>query len=216
MATAHVVWDWNGTLLDDFELSARVGVDSLAALGVPGLTSEDFRSAFARPFTVFYSRLMGRRISETEFDQLRARYEFGYAAEVRSIALQADAEAALALVAQGATQSILSMAPDVHLQEMIDHHGLRDRFVRVEGSLDGSDGTKARHMCRHLEAIGVQPDRVVVIGDTVDDQEAAMSCGARAVLVTTGAQAREELITTGSPVVDTLLEAATLAMLPRP
>ena len=185
---------------------------TLADLGVPGLTAEDFRNAFARPFSVFYSRLMGRPISDTEFAQLRERYEVGYAAEVRSVRLHADVDTALELVARRATQSVLSMAPDGHLQEMIDHHGLRERFVRVEGSHDGSDGSKARSMCRHLELVGVEPEVAVIIGDTVDDHEAATRCGARAVLVTTGAQAREDLTATGAPVVDTLIEAAAIAI----
>ena len=189
-----------------------MGVDTLAKLGVPGLTADDFRKAFARPFSIFYSRLMGRPISEAEFARLRALYEVGYAAGVRAVALHVDVEAALELVAGRATQSVLSMAPDWHLQEMIDHHGLRERFVRIEGSHDGSDGSKARSMCRHLELVGVEPEATVIIGDTVDDQEAAAHCGARAVLVTTGAQSREDLVATGAPVVDTLLEAAALAI----
>ena len=104
------------------------------------------------------------------------------------------------------------MAPDEHLQPLIDHHGIRDHFVKVEGSYTGSsDGTKAASLCRHLESMGVDPASAVVIGDTVDDQEAAVACGATAVLVTGGSQSRTALAATGATVVDTLLDAVAAA-----
>jgi len=58
----------------------------------------------------------------------------------------------------------------------------------------------------------VEPASTVIIGDTVDDQEAAIACGARAVLVTGGSQSRTALEATGAPVVDTLLDAVVAAL----
>jgi len=75
-----------------------------------------------------------------------------------------------------------------------------------------SDGTKARRMERHLQALAAEPVRTVVIGDTVDDHEAAVANGARSVLVTTGSNSRQQLEATGAPVVDTLLQAAAVAL----
>ena len=108
--------------------------------------------------------------------------------------------------------SILSMAPNDQLQELIDHHGLRSRFVRVEGSHTGSsDGNKADSLCRHLDELQVDTAATSLIGDTVDDYEAAVTCGVRPVLVTTGSQSRSALEATGAPVMDTLLTAAKIA-----
>ncbi len=88
-----------------------------------------------------------------------------------------------------------------------------DHFVRIEGSYTGSsDGTKTASLCRHLESIDVDPASTVVIGDTVDDHEAAVACGATAVLVTGGSQSRAALEATGSAVVDSLLEAVAVAL----
>jgi len=67
-------------------------------------------------------------------------------------------------------------------------------------------------MERHLRALGVDRAGTVVIGDTVDDHEAALANGARSVLVTTGSTARPLLEATGAPVVDTLGEAAAVAL----
>ena len=210
---SHVVWDWNGTLLDDFELTARIAARTLATLGVPDVTGDDIRAHFQRPFSGFYARLFGRPITPIELDYIRERYRVEYHAELHALRLQQDAEEALDLVeAHPATQSLLSMAPDGQLQALVDEHGLRGRFVRVEGSpASDSDGIKAERLRAHLAELEVHATSAVVIGDTVDDQEAALAVGASSVLVTTGSSSRASLEATGAPVVDTLLDAVRVA-----
>lgn len=212
-APTHVVWDWNGTLFDDFDLTARITGRTLAELGVPGVTGEDIRAGFRRPFSEFYASLVGRPVTDAEFGFIRERYELEYGAEVFDLRLQPDAADAIDLISARATQSLLSMAPDGQLQQLIDHHDIRTWFVRIEGSpRNDSDGTKAGRLEAHLRAAGVDPAGTVVIGDTVDDHEAAMANGARSVLVTTGSTSRSQLEATGAPVVDTLREAAVVAL----
>ena len=212
--TVHVVWDWNGTLLDDFDLTAQIARGTLSSLGVPGITGERIRADFKRPFSDFYASLFGRPVTDAEFAYIRDRYESEYHARLFELELQPDALEAMDLLAtRGATQSLLSMAPDDQLQQLVDHHRIRSRLVSVEGSpRRDSDGRKAERLISHLEAIGADPRASVVIGDTVDDQEAAVAAGAGAVLVTTGSTSRSSLEATGAAVSDTLLEAARLAI----
>ena len=213
-ALSHVIWDWNGTLFDDFDLTAVVAARTMERMGQPGVTAEHIRDSFRRPFSEFYARLLGRPVTAEEFTFIRRHYESGYDAEVLTQLLQPDASAALDLLeASGASQSLLSMAHDGQLQQLVDHHDIRSRFVRIEGSpTTDSDGNKAARMGRHLQAMGVDPTATVAIGDTVDDHEAAQANGARSVLVTTGSTSRSQLEATGAPVVDTLLAAATLSL----
>lgn len=210
----HVVWDWNGTLLDDFAVTARIARHTLETLGVPGVDAEAIRAHFRRPYADFYARLFGRPITAAEYDLIRQRYELEYGAEALALSLQPDAGTAMDVVAENdATQSLLSMAHDEQLQELVDHHRIRDRFLRVDGSPStDSDGNKSARLASHLAAMGVGATSTVVIGDTVDDHEAAASCGARSVLVTTGSTARSSLEETGAHVVDTLLAAARIAV----
>lgn len=212
-ALTHVVWDWNGTLFDDFELTARIAQRTLETMGVIGVTGEHIRASFRRPFSEFYAGLFGRPISPQEYAFIRERYELEYQLELDAVTLQPDAHEAMDQLAARASQSLLSMAHDDQLQALVDRHGIRGRFVLIEGSPSSdSDGNKAARMERHLHALGVDRAGTVVIGDTVDDHEAALANGARSVLVTTGSTARPLLEATGAPVVDTLGEAAAVAL----
>ena len=208
-----MVWDWNGTLFDDFELTARIARRTFASLGVPGVTADAIRASFRRPFSDFYADLFGRPVSRGEYAYIRERYELEYELELEAVGLRPDAHEAMDLLAARASQSLLSMAQDEQLQRLVDRHGIRERFMLIEGSpTRDSDGSKAARLEHHLEAMGVDAASTVVIGDSVDDHEAAVANRARSVLVTTGSSARHLLEATGAPVVDTLSEAAAIAL----
>ena len=89
---SHVVWDWNGTLFDDFDLTARIAGRTLATMGVPNVTGDDIRRHFRRPFSEFYANLFGRPVSAEEFAFIRERYEAEYERELDDVSLQPDAE----------------------------------------------------------------------------------------------------------------------------
>ncbi|CAM5235270.1 hypothetical protein SNARM312S_01759 [Streptomyces narbonensis] len=103
----------------------------------------------------------------------------------------------------GLTQSLLSLAPHAELIPLVRRHGIAERFVRMDGRIDASTDGKSGHMVRHLAALAVPADRVVVIGDAADDAVAAAHVGAKAVLYTGGSHSRASLERAGgSPVVD--------------
>ncbi len=207
----HVVWDWNGTLLDDFGITSRIAIASLAELGFPGITGDNLRDSFVRPFTEFYRRLMGRPPTLDELRYLNDSYFAAYETEMFDLPLAPDAQESLHQASQCGGQSLLSMAPDGQLQQLVDHYELRDWFELVEGSRGSNTGTKGSALEVHLATLGVAPSETVVIGDTMDDYVAAAYCGAASILVPTGMQSRAGLEQAGVPVVDTLLQASWLA-----
>jgi phosphoglycolate phosphatase-like HAD superfamily hydrolase len=100
------------------------------------------------------------------------------------------------------------MASHDHLVPLVAERGLRDHFARVDGrQFETVKDSKAEHLVRHLDQQGVDPAKVVLIGDIDDDARAAHEVGARAILVASGLMARERLAATGAPVVDTPVAA---------
>jgi phosphoglycolate phosphatase-like HAD superfamily hydrolase len=212
MKQRHVIWDWNGTLLDDYEITARIAIDSLAHLGRAGLTAQDIRHHHRRPLSEGFSNLLGRTVSDAELRLIGERYEAAYEPVMFDLPLARDAIEAIEIVEAHGSQSVLSMAPHEQVVALIGHHGLDARFVLVKGSSGARHHHKRDSLVAHCAELGVDPASAVLIGDTVDDFHAASSIGIRTVLVTTGMQTRQHLEETGAPVVDSLSEAAQLAV----
>ena len=53
----HVLWDWNGTLLDDLDAAIDAMNGVLAANGLPLLDRARYRSVFGFPVQDYYGRL---------------------------------------------------------------------------------------------------------------------------------------------------------------
>lgn len=212
MKPKHVIWDWNGTLLDDFAITATITIDALGELGRPGVTHDDVRNHYQRPLSNYFNALLGRTALSHELKHLGDRYVTRYEALMRDLPLAADAIHALEVIAPVASQSLLSMAPHPQIALLIEHHRLNEHFSLIQGFAGMGHPSKRESLIAHCDALGVSTDGCWMIGDTVDDFEAASPLGIRTVLVTTGMQARAELAATGSPVVDNLTDAARLIL----
>ncbi len=208
MKASHVIWDWNGTLLDDFLITARITIDAMEELGLPGITEEHIRHHYQRPLVNYFSALLGRPALPEDLNLLGASYVTRYEAAMRDLPLAPDAVHALEIIAPSASQSLLSMAPHAQLALLVEHHALADHFTLIQGFEGTGHPSKRESLIAHCETLGVAMERCWLIGDSVDDFDAADPLGVRTVLVTTGMQGRAALVATGAPVVDSLADAA--------
>jgi phosphoglycolate phosphatase-like HAD superfamily hydrolase len=206
----HLVWDWNGTLLDDFTLVLAATNTSVAALGGPTVTAVAHRRDFRRPIAEYYTHVLGRPLSDDEFVQLDRVFHEVYRQGLATCQLAPDAVTAMA--SWPGTQSLLSMFFHDELLVEVDRWGLAHRLIRVDG-LRGSVGgdRKARYLMAHLEALGVNGSDCVLIGDSVDDGDAAVAAGAGCVLYAGGFTDADRLAATGLPVAHTLRAAVAMA-----
>jgi phosphoglycolate phosphatase-like HAD superfamily hydrolase len=207
---AHLVWDWNGTLLDDLELVVSATNACLASVDCRPVTADEHRRDFRRPISTYYASVLGRPVDEEEFARLDKVFHDAYRAGLMECGLTADALAAVK--AWQETQSLLSMWFHDELVPLVISYGLMDYLARVDGlrSTVGG-GRKAEHLLAHLEAQGVAGRDAVLIGDSLDDADAAATVGARCVLYAGGFTDLDRLRATGLPVADTLASAVELA-----
>ncbi|MGW0626638.1 HAD family hydrolase [Streptomyces sp. NPDC002758] len=207
--SAHIVWDWNGTLFHDNDAIIGATNAASAELGLEPITLEQYRALYCVPVPKFYERLMGRLPTQAEWELMDGVFHRYYTEHRLACGLTDGATDLLAgWRSAGHSQSLLSMYGHEDLVPLVRGFGIEAHFIRVEGRTGPSGGSKAEHMVRHLEALaGVQPGRTVVIGDAADDAVAARHVGAQAVLYTGGSHSRASLEEVGVPVVDTLVEA---------
>lgn len=206
----HIIWDWNGTLFDDIHIVVEAVNEVLHRLGSGPICQERYRSHFTRPVHHFYERILGRTLQPHEFHGLDEHFHSSYRARMGAAGLGRDAEHALtAAAAAGFSQSLLSMWRHVELVPTVRAHRIDGHMRRVDGLRDGRGDAKGPHMARHAEALALPraSERVVVIGDALDDAAAAGGLGFHCVLYDGGTHHVDALRAHGAPVATTLLEA---------
>ncbi|MEV0647649.1 HAD hydrolase-like protein [Phytomonospora sp. NPDC050363] len=209
MTTRHLVWDWNGTLFNDIDAVVQATNDVLTGAGGNAVTTDEHRDRFKRPIADYYSLELGRTVTAEEFVLMDRIFHQSY--ERHRLACKPAADARDAIAAWGGTQSLLSMWHHENLVPLVDQFGLTALLNRIDGLRGAGGGPKQPHLEAHLAAIGVEPSTVVLIGDSVDDAEAALAVGAAAVLYTGGFTSEVKLRAVGVPVAATLLGAVELA-----
>jgi phosphoglycolate phosphatase len=202
----HVVWDWNGTLLDDVDLAVEVMNGLLGRRGMPLLTTESYRAVFDFPVRDYYERL-GFNFAAESWAGVASEFIEAYSARWRECGLQRGAQDALERVATAAVgQSLLSAAHQEMLEAHVSHYGVAEHFAQSLGVSNWNALGKEDHARRWMAEQSFAPSSVLLIGDTVHDREVAREMGADCVLVAHGHQPRAKLERCGVPVYGSLGE----------
>jgi len=211
----HVIWDWNGTLVDDLPVVVAAVNTSLAELGYPPIDADGYRNHYTRPVRVFYNRLLGREVTDAEWARIDATFHGAYEAGLHQIELSSGAfDAVSAIHHAGATQSILSMWWHDSLVPEVERRGLTRFMLRVDGNLGNKGDTKTGTLQRHLDALG-RVGSVVMIGDSLDDATAAAATGVSCILYDGGSHHLAAMKQAGVPIATTLAEASSIALAAR-
>jgi phosphoglycolate phosphatase-like HAD superfamily hydrolase len=211
----HLVWDWNGTVLDDFAIILRSTNDSCRDAGLPLITGEQYRTQIKLPIRSFYADVLGRATSDEEWEFLDHTFHAYYVRYEKEARLSDGLPDLFRdWAGKGHSQSLLSMYHHDKLVPVVEHHGIAGHFALVQGTTPPRPERKAAHLADHLKQLGVDPARAVLIGDSPDDAHAAEAVGARAVLYSGGFAAVASLRATGAPIVDTLADAVALVVEP--
>ncbi len=206
-----VIWDWNGTLLDDTETCYRIANEMRQERGMPLMRGvEEYRAYFTFPVVDYYRR-MGYTFESEPFENVSRQFVAMYAERFPACPLQPCAEQALsAVLASGARQVLLSATGQEKLDEQVAHFRLNRYFERVIGGSNNLANGKADYAKAFLRESGVLPARALFVGDTDHDFEIASSIGCGAALLIPGHQTRAHLATFGARLIESLCEIPAL------
>ncbi|WP_255953737.1 HAD family hydrolase [Streptomyces odontomachi] len=193
--TRHIVWDWNGTLFDDFDISVTAASAACVEVGGAPIEGEAYRRCFTRPVRTFYERLLERAVSDDQWHTIVDTYHSNYTRQIPLARLRHRAKEVLAeLAASGVTHSLLSMGEHEEVVALVEQWGISESFLIAEGVRhhQGRTDSKQQALKEHLALLQglsgtpLLPSQVVLIGDTLDDLEAANAAGTVCVLLDDG------------------------------
>lgn len=200
MRKKHIIWDFNGTLLNDAQLSVDCDNHVFDELKLPRITIEDYRAHMTMPVRDFYTAL-GIDLNVYKYETIARIWLDMFNRNAVSCGLVPGAlESIDRLKAQGYTQSILSASYEPDLRKQCDGLELSSRMMVINGLSDESARKKTDIGRAQMKALGLEGEDVVLVGDMLADAELARALGAHCVLVPWGHNAAWRLEGAGFPV----------------
>ncbi|MGE9266581.1 MAG: HAD family hydrolase [Verrucomicrobiales bacterium] len=186
MSYRNFIFDWSGTLVNDFPPTLDATNVVLGRYGVAEMSEEVFRARFRLPYTEFYEEVLpGVAMAELE-----EHFRVAFRASRHGVGLLSGAREMLEwLRGRGGRLFVLSsMDEGVFLEQARDLQ-VREFFEDIHaGVID-----KRERIGRILEENGLLAAETCFVGDMVHDVETARFGGVASVAVLTGYDSRERL-----------------------
>ena len=205
-----LIWDWNGTILDDAEVCKTIANTMLEERGIRTLPDMNaYRAVFGFPIKAYYEKMGYRFGPEDEpYESVADEFIVWYDRLYRTSVLRPGIVAFLdTMKGEGYRQVLLSATRYDQLVEQVAAFGsVGDRFEQKLGLTDHYAFSKAALARAFIEREGIPRERALFIGDTDHDFEVSSAIGCPCVLLEGGHQSRERLLKTGVPVLRDLSE----------
>ncbi len=206
MKYKHIIWDWNGTLLNDAKECAAVVDNIMRNHDLGGLSIERYRKETCFPVINFYKAL-GFDFEKLSFHDIAHEYMADYQERVKTSSLQPEAVECLEKLSEkGFTHSVLSAYEQSRLETAIEYFGLTSYFQKIIGLSDLFARSKVDNGVKWISELPYSREEVIFIGDTTHDHEVAEAMGIDCVLLTCGHQSPENFEETGRQTIDSLGE----------
>jgi phosphoglycolate phosphatase len=207
-----LVWDWNGTLLDDVHACVEAINVMLAERGLATVDIVRYRDAFRFPVREYYRRI-GFDLTREDWDAVCSRYHNLYAAASKASPLRPGTVEALRLLGgEGYDMFVLSASELSILTRAVAERGVTDFFAGMYGLSNLHAHSKAGLGIELMSGRNHGPGSVLLIGDTTHDWEVAREMGCDCVLMTGGHESEERLLKCGCPLVGGMPELVDMCL----
>tara|TARA_S200000501_G_scaffold363266_1_gene393883 strand:- start:2620 stop:3267 length:648 start_codon:yes stop_codon:yes gene_type:complete len=193
----HIIWDWNGTLLDDRWLCVESINHVMLKRNLPQITQKKYMDSFCFPVVKYYEKL-GFDFSDESFSDVTTDFIEYYKKGFSKARLHDDAEKVLKdILGINLTQSVLSAGEQSSLIAWIKIHRLDNYFSVIKGIKDHYAAGKSEQGKEMLLELPYEKAELLLIGDTIHDSEVAETMGIGCILIANGHVSSERLSKTG-------------------
>ncbi len=197
----HIIWDWNGTLLNDAWLFVDIMNVLLENRNIETITVEKYRKIFDFPVEEYYKKL-GFNLEKESFKESGLEFIQAYKKRRYEAELHPNIYSILSkLISLNIDHSILSAQHQELLDDLTKFYNIRKYFTAINGLNDYYARSKIDQGIRWMNKTGLNPREVLLIGDTDHDFDVARALDTDCLLVSHGHNCHSRLIQTGAPVI---------------
>ncbi len=201
-----VLWDWNGTMLDDTDICIQAMNMLLKKRDINLLCKEKYREVFDFPVKDYYSRI-GFNFDIEPFEIPAIEFIEEYKRLLPKANLFEDVIETLGYFKKnGFRQFIVSAMEKNALIQSVSNRGIYDFFDEVCGTSDDYAFGKFHLFEELIENQKISKSKAIIIGDTLHDFEIANKIGIDVVLIASGHQSNKRLKNTENVVLSSLSE----------
>ncbi|WP_457920138.1 HAD family hydrolase [Candidatus Lokiarchaeum ossiferum] len=199
-----MLWDWNGTLLNDVDIVVASINSILLNYNLPQVSVNYYKSIFTFPVIEYYEKL-GFNFDDIDFSELAKEFYNEYLPRLEQCGLYSQVQSILThFNSIGYQQHIVSAMQHDHLVESVENLGIAHKFDSVNGLRDLFAASKAELAHQVIIANDIDVKSTWFIGDTIHDFEVAKEIQCQHVLVSNGHHTHQKLLTVTSRVVPDL------------
>ncbi len=204
-----IIWDWNGTLLNDIELCIRSINILLKNRNIPEISTKTYREVFSFPVKDYYETI-GFDFEKEDFSVPAHQFIDLYNESFDSCVLQKSAIETLNYFREkGIRQFVLSAMEHKMLEKTLKLKGIANFFEGFSGLNDHYAVSKIELGRKLISDYKIDTEQVWLIGDTLHDFEVATELGIKCILIADGHQSAERLQQTSAIVIDDLSQLIT-------
>ena len=207
MKYKYIIWDWNGTLYDDVQISVDAVNYMLEKTGYENrIDVKRYKEIFRFPVRDYYISA-GFDFNKHTFDELAEIYVYIYTKLQFTAGLNKEAKTVLSKLNDfGVKQIIVSACEKNRLNNQIEKFGISNEFEAVLGTDDNYADSKLGIAKKWFKDNKINLSDVLFVGDTDHDFEVAREIGCNCVLVSFGHQSKNRLQKTNALILDSLSE----------
>ena len=198
MKYKHIIWDWNGTLLNDTSLCTQILNASLRKRDIPEITVQQYKQKFLFPIKTFYESI-GFDFDKEPFENSNNEFNAGFVDQFKSLALQPFAKDTIIKFSEKKIkQTILSASRQDRLKEQVNFFDITQYLQHVVGTNNLYAHGKEYEGEELLLTLDIPAEETIIIGDTLLDSSVAKYLKIDCALVSNGHNDIKRLKETGA------------------
>ena len=202
----HIIWDWNGTLINDAWLFVELMNQELETRNLPLISVSDYRAKFTFPVKKYYENL-GFNFEKEDFEKVGLAFINKFKKRNKEPDLYENTYEVLKKIhTLGINQSIVSAQENNLLNETVRFYKLNNFFKHVAGIGHYYADDKISLAKNIRKKISCDNEEILVIGDSVHDYEVAKSLSVDCILFSNGHYSKKRLLKCRCDIIDNHLE----------